>query len=119
MAKVHPGPFEALTELARRTPTHRDPVLEDVVSDMRFYEACLDCIDPLKAAGLPVCFPEVTTESGGFAVQDEPIRTQSGRQDDHGPHVRAASPSCRDWLPDPRSPGARDAVRSGLHALRA
>ncbi|MFZ2625395.1 MAG: hypothetical protein WAX29_09185 [Propionibacterium sp.] len=70
VAKVRPEPFEALVQLVARTAHYRDQGLEEFVSDMGFYEACLRVLDPLEAAGLPVCFPEVTTRTDRFSVRD-------------------------------------------------
>jgi len=69
-AQAHPEPFARLQRFAASTPGYHDAVLDRFVDEVRFYLAYLDHLAPLRSAGLPVCFPEVTERTAGLSVTD-------------------------------------------------
>lgn len=64
VARLHPGPFSTLDGYFQ---THQDFMDSAVVAferEAHFYLSYLDYIRPLRAAGLPFCYPRMSEEAG-------------------------------------------------------
>ncbi|WP_250007477.1 hypothetical protein [Actinoplanes sp. M2I2] len=59
LVRLFPEVFERAARFVGRHPTVRHPVIDGVERELRFALAWLDFIAPVRAAGLPFCFPEV------------------------------------------------------------
>ncbi len=60
VARLHPDVFRRLEAYARDHATFVDPGVATFASEITFYLAWQDLIAPLRAAGLPFCYPEVS-----------------------------------------------------------
>jgi hypothetical protein len=63
VARLFPEEFTALTEYCRRHAAFLDEGIARAGSEFQFYLAYLDYITPVRAAGLPFCYPEVSASS--------------------------------------------------------
>lgn len=59
VAQVHPRVFDRLIRFVEHTRQYREPVLQRFSDEVRFYLAYLDHVAPMRAAGLPLCYPRV------------------------------------------------------------
>jgi len=59
LARLHPEPFAALERFAARGDAFPDPTMERFDREVGFYLDVLEYLEPLRDAGLPICFPEV------------------------------------------------------------
>jgi DNA mismatch repair protein MutS len=63
VARLFPEEFTALTEYCRQHAAFLDGGIARADSEFQFYLAYLDYITPVRAAGLPFCYPEVSASS--------------------------------------------------------
>lgn len=68
IARQHPEPFAALDRFVARHRGFRGPLIRRFDREIRFYLAYLAYIEPLRAVGLPFCFPAVSTTSKETSV---------------------------------------------------
>ena len=64
--RLYPGPFDDLREYATQHAQFTDPTISRVEQEINFYLAYLDFVQPMRAAGLPFCYPRVTREWQGL-----------------------------------------------------
>jgi len=62
-ARLFPEEFTALDEYCRRHAAFADEGILHADTELRFYLAYLAHIRPLRAAGLPFCYPEISASS--------------------------------------------------------
>ena len=62
LARLYPEPFGELERFAARGDPFPDPVLERFDREVGFYLDVLAYLEPLRQAGLSVCYPEVGEE---------------------------------------------------------
>jgi DNA mismatch repair protein MutS len=65
VARLHPDVFGQLELFWTRRPSFPDPLLSRFEQEIQFYLGFLDAIRPLREAGLPFCYPQV---SGSRAI---------------------------------------------------
>ena len=70
VAEQHPHVFAALEEHCRRHHEFIDPALATLERESQFYLAYLEHIAPLRNAGLPFCYPEVSTAATALEARD-------------------------------------------------
>ena len=63
MARLFPDEFAALDEYCRQHAGFVDEGIRRADRELQFYLAYLDHIEPLRAAGLRFCYPEVSASS--------------------------------------------------------
>ncbi|HEX2821741.1 MAG TPA: hypothetical protein VHO07_16440 [Streptosporangiaceae bacterium] len=63
VAQLFPEQFTALEEYCRRHAAFLDEGIRQADQELQFYLAYLDHISPLRAAGLRLCYPEVSASS--------------------------------------------------------
>jgi DNA mismatch repair protein MutS len=63
VARLFPGEFAALDEYCGRHAAFLDERIRRADQELQFYLAYLDYIRPLRAAGLPFCYPDVSAVS--------------------------------------------------------
>ena len=63
VARLFPEEFTALDEYCRRHAGFADEGILRADQELQFYLAYLGHIRPLRAAGLPFCYPEVSASS--------------------------------------------------------
>ena len=63
VARLFPEEFTALAEYCRQHATFADEGILRADRELQFYLAYLGHIEPLRAAGLPFCYPEVSATS--------------------------------------------------------
>ncbi len=63
VAKLHPGVFAGLARYCARHQGYLDGTIARFDREVQFYLAYLGYIRPLRAAGLPFCYPQVSAES--------------------------------------------------------
>lgn len=70
VARLFSGEFAALAEFCRQHAGFADPVIDQFDRELQFYQAYLAYAAPLRAAGLPFCYPDLTASSKDvFAIQ--------------------------------------------------
>lgn len=70
VARLFRDEFTALAEYCQRHAGFADPVVDRFDRELQFYLAYLDYLRPLRAAGLSVCYPELTGESKEIYARD-------------------------------------------------
>ncbi len=70
VARMHPAVFSDLDRFCARYVPFLDPVIERFENEVQFYLAYLDYIAPLRSAGLPFSFPEVSELPDHIAADD-------------------------------------------------
>jgi len=70
VAQLHPEVFNSLDEFAERHADYIDPVIGGFDREVQFCLAYLEAIEPLRAAGLPFCFPAVQDGSKEILVRE-------------------------------------------------
>ncbi|MBX6350826.1 MAG: DNA mismatch repair protein MutS, partial [Clostridia bacterium] len=70
VARLYPQPFQALDEFCRRNERFLDEGLLRLEREVAFHLAYLDLIAPLRQAGLPFCYPELTIGDRREVVRD-------------------------------------------------
>ncbi len=63
VARLHPDVFAALGGFWARRAGYLDPTIRDFDREVQFYLAYLEYIARLESAGLPFCYPEVSSSS--------------------------------------------------------
>lgn len=63
VARLFREEFDALAGYCRQYPGFVDPVIDRFDRELQFYQAYLDYIAPLRAAGLQFCYPDLTDSS--------------------------------------------------------
>ena len=61
VARLNRGVFRALDSYAQRHGAFQDPAVAAFASELPFYLGWLELIRPLQDAGLPFCYPDVST----------------------------------------------------------
>jgi DNA mismatch repair protein MutS len=67
VVRLHPGPFEALAACVASRASFVEPAIEAFDREVRWFLAWLDLVAPLRAVGLAVCYPEISSEGGLLA----------------------------------------------------
>ena len=70
VARLFRDEFTALAGYCQRHAGFVDPVIDRFDRELQFYLAYLDYLRPLRAAGLSVCYPDVTGESKEIYARD-------------------------------------------------
>ena len=70
VARLFPAEFGMLEEFCRRHAPFSDEGLGRVARELAFYLAYLDHVRPLRAAGLPFCYPVVSASSKDVSATD-------------------------------------------------
>jgi DNA mismatch repair protein MutS len=70
VARLFRDEFTALAEYCGRHAGFVDPVVERFYRELQFYLAYLDYLRPVRAAGLSLCYPDLTGESKGIFARD-------------------------------------------------
>jgi DNA mismatch repair protein MutS len=63
VVRLHPDVFEELDDYCVRHRAYLDPAIRDFDREVQFYVAYLEHVRRLEAAGLPFCYPEVSSVS--------------------------------------------------------
>jgi DNA mismatch repair protein MutS len=63
VARLHPDVFGALREYSTRHGRYLDPTIGAFDREVQFYLAYLEYIAPLESAGLPFCYPDVSSDT--------------------------------------------------------
>lgn len=63
VARLFPAEFGALERFCSVHGGFADPVIDQLDRELQFYQAWLDYLAPLRAAGLPFCYPDMTATS--------------------------------------------------------
>jgi len=70
VARLNPDIFRALDQYCSSHRSYLDDTVGAFDREVQVYLAYLEYIEPLKAAGLPFCYPEVSTESKAVCAQE-------------------------------------------------
>jgi DNA mismatch repair protein MutS len=70
VARLFPEEFSALDEYCRRNADFVDQGVRRFEREVQFYLAYLDYIRPLRSAGLPFCYPDVSASSKEVFARD-------------------------------------------------
>ncbi len=70
VAQLYPVVFGSLAEYCTRHREYLDATVGRFDREVQFYLAYLELIDRLRAAGLPFCYPHISTRSKHIAAQD-------------------------------------------------
>jgi hypothetical protein len=70
VAQLHPEVFGSLDEFAERHADYLDPVIGVFDREVQFYLAYMEYLEPLRAAGLPFCYPTVQDRSKEIFARD-------------------------------------------------
>ena len=62
VVRLNPPTFRALDDCIRGHESFVEPGIEAFVRDIELYLAYLDLVAPIRSAGLPLCYPEVSTD---------------------------------------------------------
>ena len=68
VASLHPDEFARRAEYCERHRDYLDITVARFDREVQFYLAYLELIGPMRAAGLPFCYPRVSTETKDVAV---------------------------------------------------
>lgn len=68
-ARLYPEPFAALATFATRHADYLDPAIARYDREVGFYLGYLDFVAPLRQAGLPFCYPQVSWASKEIACR--------------------------------------------------
>jgi DNA mismatch repair protein MutS len=68
--RLHPAVFRALEAFSDRHGAFVDPAVGTFANELRFYLAWLDLMQPLQDAGLPFCYPELSTTDTAVDARD-------------------------------------------------
>lgn len=88
VARLHPGPFTSLVQYFDTHQEFMEPAIVDFERATQFYLAYLEHIAPLRARGLPFCYPQVSLSPGTVHVEgvfDLALATKMVAQDGAGP----------------------------------
>jgi DNA mismatch repair protein MutS len=69
VGRLYPDRFAALTRFAERHADPLDPTVVEVAREAEFYLAYREYTAPLRRAGLPFCYPQLTDDSEDLAVE--------------------------------------------------
>ena len=70
VARLNPDVFRTLAEYGSRHRDYLDATVGRFDREMQFYLAYLHLIGPLKAAGLPFCYPRVSARAKDIAAEE-------------------------------------------------
>jgi len=70
VARLFPDEFTALEEYCRKHAGFLDEGIRRAAAELQFYLAYQDYIEPIQAAGLSFCYPEVSASSKGIRAAD-------------------------------------------------
>ena len=70
IAHLHPAPFAALAGFVTEHATFTDVTMERAERELAFFLAVLDVVGPLRRAGLPFCYPDVSGDTADTEVLD-------------------------------------------------
>ena len=70
VAWLHPEVFGRLADYCSRHRDYLDPTVGRFDREVQFYLAYLDLVGRFRAAGLPFCYPQVSTSSKEIAAQE-------------------------------------------------
>lgn len=70
VARLHPKAFAALAGFCERHAEYTDGRVDDLDRHASFYLAYLDLLAPLRDAGLPMTYPELTASAGATRLTD-------------------------------------------------
>lgn len=70
VARLNPEVFQALDDYCERRRIYLDDTISTFDREVQVYLAYLDYIKPLKAAGLPFRYPEVSTEAKAVCARE-------------------------------------------------
>ena len=74
VTQLHPEIFASLSDYCARYANYEEEAIQVFEREIQFYISFLDYVEPLKNAGLKLCYPEITTDSkeiygeGGFDI---------------------------------------------------
>jgi DNA mismatch repair protein MutS len=68
--RLSPAVFRALDAFSQRHGAFLEPAVATFASELRFYLAWLDLIGPLRDAGLPFCYPELSTTDTAIEARE-------------------------------------------------
>ncbi len=70
IAHLHPTPFAALARFVTRHAVFTDETVEHAGRELVFFLGVLDVVGPLRRAGLPFCYPDVSGDDADVEVVD-------------------------------------------------
>jgi len=70
VARLNPDVFGTLARYVRRHPDYVDATVGRFDREVQFYLAYLELIGPLKAVGLPFCYPLVSARAKDIAAEE-------------------------------------------------
>lgn len=70
VARLFPAEFTALAGFCGQHGDFLDPTVRQFERELQFYLSYLDYIAPLRAAGLPFCYPEPSADSRAVSATD-------------------------------------------------
>jgi DNA mismatch repair protein MutS len=70
VARLHPSTFARLDQFCERHERYLDDTINRFDREVQFYLAYLDYVEPLKARGLPFCYPRVSARSKEVFARD-------------------------------------------------
>jgi len=70
VAHLYPDLFSALARYCKRHDDYIDPTVARFDREVQFYLAYLELMERLKDAGLPFCYPDVSTTPGQIVARD-------------------------------------------------
>lgn len=69
VARLFPGEFSALDEFRQRRSGYLDETIADFDREIQFYLAYLEFTEPLRRAGLPLAYPEVSATDRAISAE--------------------------------------------------